>query len=387
MTIEAPQQQMVRQGGDTPHTKALAFLSGALALEGHHSAVKIDLSYSPAGGYRTDPLRSWSRERDPQYFEPGEDGATNQVYTEQLVTDIVEIAEGHADSFGTGRHRFVIRVHQHLGGRQTHAFVLLPTYQGEDQSVGGMGSVDLVPTSAGVVGQLMRHLENRDRASQQTLQSFLTAINHHAIQMREENAELRAQLAAKDKERLEWLTTIEAARSTEHDRQIQAQIVVSKEERKTLATKKIINLLPVVLSQWMGSGKGKSAKPGKDGKTADPKPPSPLAKLVGQLIESLSDDQRTQLGDLLSIEQQISFVEVVNVVENGDSILLPTMLNDLVSTLQPRQVASLMALLTAPQREMFVGAVKIASTKADPEGKDDKTADTKVTTETSTPTE
>lgn len=343
-----------------PHAKAFAFLAGALALTEHQTAIRIDLSYAPAGGYRADPLRSWTREGTPEYFA-GEDGKPNQVFTERLTAEIFEIAEDHADTYGAGRHRFVVRIHQHMGGRMTHAFAILPSFSGGESAD---GPVTLEPTSTGLVGQLMRHLENRDRNAQQTLQSFLGAINHHAAQMREENADLRAQLAAKDKERMEWLNTIEAARSTEHARQIEAQIVVGKEERKSYATKKIVNLIPVAISHWMGSGKNKKPKLDKDGKPIAPPPPGPLAQLVGKMIDSFTDAQREQLGAVLSMEQQILFMEVIDVVDNGDSILLGTMLNDLVSTLLPPQIASVMELLDAEQRKMFMQAAKLAAAQA-----------------------
>ena len=349
------------------HAKILSFLGTAFSLEGVQTIVRVDLGYSPPGGYRVDPLKSWQPESHPDLFGIVPELKDKQlVFVERLATEILELAENHADSYGVGRHRFVLRTAQHMGGRQVHAFVILPSFDGSDEQqlaltqggagMGGAGDA-LVPTSTGLIAQLMRHLEVRDRNAQITLQSYMGAINHHTQQMRDENTELRAQIAAMNKDRAESWKLIEEARSTEHSRQIEAQLVVGKEERKTMAAKKIVNLLPVFMSKWLGSGKGK------DGEPIAPK--SPLGKAAAKLLGSLTGDQRDALGGILSMEQQIALSEVVEVVKNGDSPLLPTMLNDLISSMKPAQVQAIMAEFSSEQATLFVTMIQLAQAQAE----------------------
>lgn len=345
------------------YAKICTFLTDALALTDHQSCKRIDLIYAPAAAYRTDQIKTWTREHNPEPFI-GVEGKRSHVYTEALCAEILELAESHADSYGQGRHRFSLRTHQHLGNRQTHSFVILPSVDSDEGALVGSGGSELVPTQAGITTQLMRHLENRDRQAQTMMAAYIGGMSSMQQQLRDENESLRVQLAAKDRERMEWLKTIEEARSTEHDRQIEAQQVVAKEERKTFATKKAMSLLPVALSKFMGSGKPAG------GPNAKKTPPSPLAILVAKLIESLTDDQRSQLGGFLAMEQGIALTEIVTVVENGDSALLPAMLNDLASGLSGRQVQAVMGIFTGEQRELFVKAIKLAQVQAEPKPED-----------------
>ncbi len=347
------------------HSKLVAFLANALARTEHDTVTRLELTYSPQGGYRPDPLRTWRRDSEgDKMFFVDDDGKPNHVYTQQLASEMFELATNHADSYGQGRHRFVVRAYKHLNGYLAHSFAILPSFDSDDQALATSGgSPDLQPTSTGIVAQLMRHLETRDRNAKEMMQSFINGMSHQAAQQREEIESLRNQLAAQVKERMDWLDTIEQARSQDHQRQIEALTATSREERKSHAAKKIINLLPVALSHWMGSGKSKKKKDGAANGTPS-KPPSPLAQLVHKLFDSLDEDQRGQIAAALQMEQQILLVEISDVVENGDSVLLPTMLHDLVSSLLPAQIQALMSLMNAEQRVMFVQAMKLAQAQA-----------------------
>lgn len=346
------------------HDKLVAFLANALARTEHDLVTKIELTYSPQGGYRPDPLRVWRRQdpNDELFFQDA-DGKPNHILTQKLASEMFELASNHADSYGTGTHRFVIRAHKHIGGYLTHAFKVLPSFDGDDQAlaVGGNGS-EIVPTPTGLVSQLMRHLENRDRNQKEMLQSYINGMGHVAQQLRDENTALREQLAAQVKDRMEWLDTVEQARSQDHQRQIEALTATSREERKSHAAKKIVNLIPVALSHWM-RGSAKAKKPGATNGEVS-KPPSPLAQLVHKLLDTLDEDQRGQIAAALQMEQQIALMEISDVVEAGDSVLLPAMLHDLVGTLQPSQIQTLMALMNGEQRIMFVQAMKLAQAQA-----------------------
>ena len=113
------------------HGKILAFLVGEFARKEGRQCTGVDLLYAPGEGYRDEPIRKWVRTDEPELFEfQGAEG---------LVSTILEIAEGEVDAKPSGRHRFVVRTHQHLGGRATMSFALSPTY------VGGGDVPDLDP--------------------------------------------------------------------------------------------------------------------------------------------------------------------------------------------------------------------------------------------------
>lgn len=349
------------------HNKILAFLAGELARIDHQSCVKIDLEYTPSSGFRREPIRSWTPVSDPNYFEKGEGGISNHAYTTELTATILELAESHADSYGEGRHRFTVRTTQHLGARATCAFVCLPGFTGQagDAGAGAMsvpgGDGSGAPVSVGninlaVTTQLMRHLENRDRATKDMMQTFLSAFAMSAQQLREENTELRGQIMQMEKDRRDGLVALEEARSKDHERQVEAAQVTAKNERTDYAMKKILALLPVAISGLVAQKGGDKKKVGK---------PSALALHMSKLFDSLNDDQRDHIEGVLDLEQKILMGSIVNAVQDGgDSVLLPTMVHDLVSTLRGEQVRSVMGVLTKDQGALFVQAMQLAQAQA-----------------------
>jgi hypothetical protein len=352
------------------HEKVLAFLGEALGLTHHQSCVKIELEYAQPG-FRADKIREWSRQTTPEVF--GDDATRALVFAQRLTSEVVSTAEGHADSYGIGKHRFVLRTFQALGSRTVCAFVISPSVDSNAQALAVQGAGPGVdgsggyvtpgladrPDGVGQIGQLMRHIENRDRLAIQKEQAgmqkdiaYINAMGHHVKQLVDENQALRQMLAEKDKQHAENLAAIEAARSQEHEREIQAKIVFDEQERKTFATKKVLALLPVIVSKW-----GRSQKKAE----ASGKVQSPLTKIIGELLASMDDRQRDHLQELLSTEQQIAFSEIASVVEEEpDSVLLPQMLYDLASSLKA-QMGPIMAILNETQQKMFVQAISLAN--------------------------
>ena len=362
---------------DDNHTKVLAFLAGELAREGHQMCVKIELEYTPKQGFRREPIKSWTPAADAQYFEKDpESGSTNHAHLADLAGSVIDLAESHADSYGEGKHRFVLRTTQHLGARATCAFVCLPGYGcGDTDDAAGLGTVSLAipgqsgegaqqPISAGninlaVTTQLMRHLENRDRATKDMMQTFLQSFAAASQQLRDENTALREQLTQAERDRREWLLQIEEARSKDHERQIEAAQVTSKNERTDYAMKKILALLPVAISGLVSNKKDKNGPSGKPAK------PSALAMHMSKLFDSLNDEQRDHIESVLDIEQKILLGSIVKAIDDGgDSVLLPTMVHDLVLTLRGDQVRGVMGVLSKDQGTMFVTAMQLAQTQA-----------------------
>ena len=335
--------------------KLLSFLAGQFALQHHQLVVKIELLYAPASGFSPESLASWSAE-DGQNAELFSE--RGHVWVERLCGKILELANSHADTYGQGRHRFQVRAYQHLGSRQLHAFVILPTYDGSDQALVQQQLAE--PSQTNLVGQLMRHLENRDRGQREMFESFLRAMTHSVNTIKDENQALREALANRDMERMNMLLKIEEANSKEHERQIEAKTVIADADRKDYAVKKVFGLLPVAISQGLSHLAKK-----KDGGDDKPKEPTPLAKLAMRLMGSLKTSQREIIEDTLSIEQRILLSEAARVAADGGSLILPALLHELAASLQGKQVGVILNALEPEQREMFAAVLKLASAQTE----------------------
>lgn len=118
------------------HTKILSFLMGEFARKKARQCVKVSLVYAPGGGYQDEEIRSWEREKDPELFD-------TFAHLEQTVSLIVEIAENKVDYLPAGKHRFVVRTYQHLGGRAHRSFWLSPRHVRETREVAKTNGDDL----------------------------------------------------------------------------------------------------------------------------------------------------------------------------------------------------------------------------------------------------
>ena len=138
------------------HGKILGFLMAEWARKDNRQLVGVDLLFAPGNGFRDEEIRKWVRADEPDFF-------AEFVNVEKLVTQIIEVADGEADAKPAGKHRFVVRTHQHLGGKANTSFALSPSYTGSDETSllssggggGGNGGRDQ-QVIASHAGQLMR---------------------------------------------------------------------------------------------------------------------------------------------------------------------------------------------------------------------------------------
>jgi hypothetical protein len=345
--------------------KLLAFLAGQFALAGHQTCTKVELEYTPRQGFRPDPIQTWTPQSHPEFFGQftpgdGEDESDvaklaekRHVFTQRLVGEIIELATNFADSYDSGTHRFTVRTHRHLGGRSTFGMALRPAFRGESDGE----TESLEPTNSGVVGQLMRHLENKERGLREMMGTFLQTMRHAVDTIREENESLRTQVASSHEWRQKTMDAIEEARSKEHDRELELAIVMGEKERKEFMVKKVANLLPVAASiaaRKLGAGKD-------DGKSSAKKaPPTPLAVTLGKLAMSITDEQKSGLQSALGMDQVIALQTIIEDALDGGSLVLVTLVHDLVGTLKPSQVQALMGMFTQEQATYFVQAIQLA---------------------------
>jgi hypothetical protein len=270
------------------HRRVVTFLATEFARKEGRQCVRLELS-SAQPGLRGDVLRTWDRHEDPELF-------AQLARTEELATTVLRIAEDHADSFGSGQHRFELRTEQHLGGRQKLSFRILAGASG-DSDVNGSG--EDAPTAMGMVAQQMRHNEVHMRMSAQMYQTTLGVMQRQINDLNEENAKLR-------RDRVEHLSELEVAQSKRDERDLAAMIQVAADRRKDLAFGKLMQLAPVFAGRLLGNGKGPEAGA-----------PTPLAILVNELARSLTPEQVAHIASSLSPNQQILFVEAMRAAEQA----------------------------------------------------------------------
>ena len=286
------------------HSKILAFLAGEFARKEIRQCTGVDLLYAPSNGYRDEEIRKWVRADEPELFE-------NLVNVENLVTSIIEIAEGEADARLAGKHRFVIRTHQHGGSRPTMSFALSPGYRGGDDeaalvpSGGGSGGgglkADVVAMQvlAGHSGQFMRiNAQMFDSALRPLAQQNTTMLTE-IITLREECSRLQREL--------------DEARSNKMDREFQLAMAADKNARTNAGFQKLLQLGTVVAAKIGGGDNGDAT--------------TPLMMLVGEFGRSLRPDQMSVLTSkaipifmaTLEATQKVMFIEIMNAVSSPEA--------------------------------------------------------------------
>ena len=276
------------------HQKILAFLMVEWARKDERQLVEVELLFAPGSGYRQEPVRKWVRADEPDFF-------AEIVNIEKLVTQIIEIAEGEADAKPAGKHCFVVRTKQHLGGRANMSFALSPSYTGggDETSLvpnggGGSRGSDIVAAAqilASNNGQLMRTNTQMFDGTIRVLGQQNLNMHEQIMELRTENASLRRKL--------------EEAESNKMDREFQIMMAADKNARTNATVQKVLQLGTVVVSKFAAGNEG-AAQLGEA---------APLPMLIGEFYQSLRPDQKGGLMQMLDMAQKIMFMEIVNLVK------------------------------------------------------------------------
>lgn len=273
------------------HGKILGFLMAEWARKDNRQLIGVDLLYAPGGGFKDEEVRKWIRADEPELF-------AEFVNVEKLVAQIVEIAEGEADAKPAGKHRFIVRTHQHAGGRATHSFALSPSYRGSDDvslmanGGGGGGGGRDQQVIANHAGQLMR-------INAQMFEGTIRVLGQQNMNLHDQVSTLTAENAMLRRE-------LEEARSNKMDREFQIAMAHEKNMRTSAGFQKLLQIGSVVAAKI---GAGNELASG----TA-----SPLAGLIVDFYQSLRQDQMGVLMQMLDMGQKIMFMEIVNLVKPPD---------------------------------------------------------------------
>ncbi len=273
------------------HKKIVAFLVGEFARTEHRSCTLVELLHSPQPGRKGTYLQGWDRKENPAQFE-----GIGQI--EEMTSTILRRAGEYARDL-PGSQRFTVWTQQYLGGRQHISFKI----EAEEDEV----LTEEAPTATGLVAQLMRHNEIKERTMMQMLQASLGTMSRTIEDLARENREMR-------NDRTRHLAELEENRSLQAERDLDLIERNALVQRKDAAFGKVMELLPVVASRFATGGDA-----GAQG------PPAALQVLIKNLVDSLTDDQKARLGTMLTPNQAILFGEALRVANatpgptNGES--------------------------------------------------------------------
>ncbi len=277
------------------HGKILAFLAGEFARKEGRQCVAVELDFSPGNGFKDEAIRKWVRADEPDLFD-------NFANVEKLVTQIIEIAEGEANAKPGGKHRFVVRTHQHMGGRATQSFALSPQYNG------GSDETAITPSNGGAGGGngyrqdiVANHAGQLMRINAQMFEGAMRYVGQQNMALHEEVATLRSENFTLRREN-------DDLKSTKMDREFQYAMAAEKNARSNMAFQKVLQLGTIVATKIAGGDEGGAA-----GGAA-----SPLAMLVGEFGKSLRQDQIGVLMNTLDMAQKLMFMEIMNMVKPPD---------------------------------------------------------------------
>lgn len=262
------------------HARVVAFLRREFARGEGRACARVELVHAPQG-QRPDAIRSWDRKESPDLFE-------DLSSIETLSSEILQTAGEHAETFGSGNHRYEVKTNQVLGGREKVGFRI--RVEGDEGDLG-----DDPPTERGLVGQLMRHNESNARLMAQMHQVTMRTMTDTIRDLADDNRRMTV-------DRRSHLRELEEARSDQAERELEGMAQVAADKRKDEAFRKVMDLLPVVSSRLLGGGK-----------TSDgANPAGAMAILATELAGSLTEEQRSKLFLLLNDSQKILLVELVN---------------------------------------------------------------------------
>jgi hypothetical protein len=271
--------------------KILTFLAEQFALKENRQCVGVDLLYSPGGGFRDEMMRQWLRKDDPELFD-------TFVNVEKFAAQIVEIVEGEVDAKQPGRHRFVVRTHQAMGGRAFTSIVLQPTFRGGGDETalvpanGGPGAVSGGPNQLATV--LASHASQLMRINAGMFDSTIRVLGQQSVSMHQQVAELTTENIALRRE-------LDDARSNKMEREFQLAMGAEKNKRANEGFQKLLQIGTVVAAKMGGD----------DGSMGSP---SGLAMLLHDFGKSLRSDQIAALMNVLDMGQKMLFMEIMNTV-------------------------------------------------------------------------
>lgn len=271
--------------------KVMGFLAEQKAKTDYRQVVKLELGYAPVS-FREQQLKGWVREQEPEYFE-------TQALTEKLAGMIVETVTDHADTMPPGKHRYVLRAIQHMGGREQLWFTVSPSMESSGAGDMSMTVAGSSPAATGweaavqALTQNNAHLMNNNtrmfQSSFETMANITRSVNDENNALKAENATLRAEN--------------EALRHDRRQEEFEREIMREDRARQNHNSDMFQKIVPMIAAKVLGPEGAAAAGA------------SALGQLIKQLKETLRQDQLMQIANLLDSGQQMLFVQILQMVD------------------------------------------------------------------------
>lgn len=271
---------------ESDNRQLVEFLGREFGRAKERMCTGVSLSQAPAGA-RGSEIRAWHRDESPELF----DSLGN---VENLAQQMLDMAQREATSRGPGRHRFVVRTTQHIGGGASHAFYLI--VDPEEDFTGLDGGTD--PKDQ--IAQQMRHTEWAIKAMLGLAQSNTASYQQQIRTLANQNEQLY-------QDRARMIAQLEASQIEEAERTMAMLSLEKADERKDAILKQLLPLAPIALARFVSKG-----APAGSGASA-------LGPVLKNLIKSFKEPQLAKLGSILNVEQQLLFMEAIRIVQDMDA--------------------------------------------------------------------
>jgi hypothetical protein len=264
------------------HEKLRNFLQVEFARTEGNTCTRVDLIV-PTKGFRGTSLGVWIRKEKPELFD-------KQSGVEDLANEIRQFVIEHVEAHSTDC-RFVVTTTQHMARTQHHQFKVRYD-DGEDPPYPHR---EELPVASGLVSQLMRQNDNQSKA----LLQMVTLTSHTNQRLIEELGNDNARLR---RERGDMYAQVESAQNHRLERELAVQTQAAQEERKDIAMRKLLEILPIISQKLMTSGSGTGA--------TTPAQHDEISVAVNELADLMSGDLVHQILPALDQKQQMAFFRV-----------------------------------------------------------------------------
>ena len=211
-------------------------------------------------------------------------GQIDENEIRHIADEIATRVKDDANALG-GIQRYVL-ISVSDGDKAISRFVL--RHQGHDESV---TPGEEAPTPTGLLTQLMRHLETKERNISGLFQTMVDSQNQVIQRLEIQNSALM-------NDRRAHLELIESSQSKQHEREMDMLNQANKHERDQKLFDKLSTLAPMIVNQLAG----RKVVPADD----------PMMAMLTAFAESLSPEQIKSVFGTLRAEQQVVLHQILN---------------------------------------------------------------------------
>lgn len=220
-------------------------------------------------------------------------------WADRVATDFVESANLDARQMGDGTHRYTVELRRGpeaaiVSTQPPAATFGLPITIAHDKSI--MGFEYEQPNPQNLMGQLMRHLESRERTAAML---FSAALGTQQQLL----AKVTAEVERLHEERLTNMRAVEELLSMRAERELEAKKAEAHVQLMSDAARDLKPLVGAVVKRMLGP------------KAPDSAGADTERQAIAALFQSLTDEQRQQIASALSPAQQLALMELVSAIQ------------------------------------------------------------------------